>query len=98
MRHDKIIKREDGTQYKICVEITIDSYTRGVIRYDIHVLYRDKGKRKWHNIPDTIGDREYGRLSMDGRRIYNNDNHLRFITNKEILEVKLELWKLLKPE
>jgi len=98
MRHEKIVKREDGTQYQICVNAYLDSYRNDAMKYRVDVFYKQKGKRKWLNVDKEIYDHEYSRLSMDERREYDNKNILRFVTKEEIYDAKIELWDLLKPQ
>jgi len=98
MKHEKIVKREDGTQYQICIDIYLDSYRTESMQYRVDVYCRQKGKRKWSNVDREIYDHEYRRLSMDERREYDNKNNLRFVTEQEIYDAKIELWNLLKPQ
>ena len=98
MRHEKIVKREDGTQYKICVNAYLDSYRSESMQYRIDVYCKQKGKRKWLNVEKEIYDQEYRRLSLDKRREYDDNNNLRFVTKEEIYAAKIELWNLLKPQ
>lgn len=98
MRHEKIVKREDGTQYQICVTAYLDSYRTEAMQYNVFVFYRQKGKRKWMDIDKGIYDHVYRRLNIDERREYDNKNNLRFVTEQEIYDAKIELWNLLKPQ
>ena len=98
MRHEKIVKREDGTQYQICVNAYLDSYRSESMQYRIDVYCKQKGKRKWLNVEKEIHDNEYRRLSLDKRREYDDNNNLRFVTKEEIYAAKIELWNLLKPQ
>lgn len=97
MTHEKIVKREDGTQYQICVTAILDSYRTESMIYRVVVNRRFKGKRKWLRLGKEIYDHEYRRLSMDERSEYDNKNNLRFVTKEEIYDAKIELWNLLKP-
>ena len=98
MRHEKIVKREDGTQYQICVNAYLGSYRSESMQYRVDVYYKQKGKRKWMNVEKDIYDHEYRRLSMDKRREYDDNNNLRFVTKEEIYDARIELWNLLKPQ
>ena len=98
MRHEKIIKREDGTQYRILVNVSVSYMSSKPVMYDIGVDYRLKGKRSWVQLPDTIYDFQFRSLSMDARRIHTEKNMLRFLSKEEIYEAKLEAWQKLKPE
>ena len=97
MEHEKIIKRENGTQYKICVNCYIDRYMGGNINYRIDVFCKDKGKRKWLSLPDTLYDFQYRSLSLEDREKHREQNILRFVTKNEIFCATNELWIKLKP-
>ncbi len=78
MNYEKILKREDGKQYLISVNCYMDSY-KGM-RYRVLVSYREKGKRKWLPVPDTIHDHTFRALDMEARRTHTAGNILRFVS------------------
>lgn len=45
-----IIKKEDGTEYLISVELYLNSWGNTSADYSTSIRYRLKGKRKWLNI------------------------------------------------
>lgn len=94
MTHEKIIKRETGTQYLLKVGIRVDWSS---INWEISCWTRQPKKKKWSELPDTIGDYQYRGLSMEDRRKHTAQNILRFVTEEEILTAKLELWQKIKP-
>ena len=98
MKHEKIVKRENGIQYLICVNFLISSYGRNETKYMVEIYYREKGKRNWLNIDRDIYDHDYRALSMEKREEYDNKNMLRFVSKDEIYDAKIELWNLLKPQ
>lgn len=98
MRHEKIVKRKNGMQYKICVNAHIDSYMGGSMQYRVDVYCKDKGKRKWLSLPDTLHDFQFRALSLEDRADHKSKNNLRFVTKEEIYDAKIELWNLLKPQ
>lgn len=97
MKHETIIKREDGTQYKLTVEISIIHY-EGNFRYYFSILTKQNGKKKWVDVPDTLHDYQFRSLSIEDREKHYAENALRFVTLEEIYNAKLELWNKLKPE
>lgn len=97
IKHEKIIKRPDGTQYKIDIYLMVDSF-RGIVAYNEIVSYREKNKLKWADVPDTMAYYELRSLSLEDRALHASQNYLRFVTAEEILSAKLELWNKLKPE
>lgn len=96
MKREKVFKRENGTQYQIMVELHIDSI-RESSQWKVQCWCRDKGKRNWLSLPDTLHDYAFRALSMEEREKHRNNNILRFVTAEEIMSVKLELWNLIKP-
>ena len=98
MKHEKIIKREDGTQYKILIYAYVDHYGSDSINYNIELYYRNKGKRKWLDVPDTLNDWEFRNLDMEDRREHTIKNILRFVSTKESYQAKIELWETFKPK
>jgi len=92
--YEKIFKRDNGTQFKIDASIITFHYE---FQYRINIAYRDKGKKNWLYLPDTLHDYEFRRLSMEDRENHKNENYLRFVTPDEILQAKIGLWNQLKP-
>lgn len=97
MTYEKILKREDGTQYKISITPRIDYYQRESIEYNYTIWYREKGKKTWLNIPDTLYDFQYRKLSMEEKEIHRKQNIYRFVTEAELYNAKIECWEKLKP-
>lgn len=85
-------------KYQICVDCHIDSYMDDSMNYRIDVNYKDKGKRKWLSLPDTLHDFQYRALSLESRAKHKEQNILRFVTKKEIYDAKVEAWNLFKPK
>jgi hypothetical protein len=97
MRHDKILKREDGTQFRISVLLFFPSYSLKSIEYRISVYFKEKSKRLWKGLIKDIPDYKYRLLTSEQRAEYDYQNKLRYVTEEEIQEASLELWNLLKP-
>ena len=98
MIHEKIIKREDGKQYRISVNVYLSGYSyEQKIGYGISVEYREKGKRKWLSLPDNLNEWKFRKLSMEGRRNHKIKNTLNYVTEDEVYQAKLEAWEKLKP-
>lgn len=98
MKHDVIIKRENGTQYQINILVIVSSYRQTPVEYIVNVYYREKGKRNWMCVPDSLYDHEFRALSMEGRQKHVEQNLLNYVTKEEVNNAKLEAWNLLKPE
>lgn len=93
MKHEKIIKREDGTSYLIDVSLYISSTES---RWDISVFTRGKGKKKWLGVVDS-NCYQYRSLSMSDREKYRLEQYLSHVTAEEILAAKTKLWEKLSP-
>jgi len=96
MKAEKVFRRENGMQYQIMIDLYIDTYKECPI-WKVNCWCREKGKKNWTNLPDTMHDYALRGLSMENREIHKNNNMLRFVTEEEILSVKLELWNKIKP-
>lgn len=96
MTHEKIIKREDGTQYKITCVLDIDPYIYGNI-WDIYAAFRGKRKRKWLDIPSSVSNHEFKCMSYLEKKAQRMSDILKVVTPEEIHEAKLELWEKMKP-
>jgi len=91
---EKIIKRENGDSYQICINASFSNK----MDYKINAYYRLKNKRKWTPISRDIPDFQYRKLSLSDRREYYDNNLLRFFTADELYQARMELWESLKPE
>ena len=95
MRHSKIINRESGNQFKILAAIF---FAANEFRYEVQVLYKRKGGRVWDHVPINIRQKQYRKMTLSERRVYDEKNYLRFVTADEILQAKQELWRLFEPK
>lgn len=93
-RLEKTLKRENGERIKIICNFRGD-YRRS--RYEVQVLHCDKGKRTWKGCCDTE-HHMFRRLSIEERSQAVEKSYLNYVTEQEILDAKLELWELMKPE
>jgi len=96
-KHEKIYKKEDGTQYKIEVDLSLTNYIGVEHEYNITLRMRLKRKRVWKELTDTLSDWEFRTLSMEDRRIHVYENIKRHVPENVIRTAKLELWQKLKP-
>jgi len=95
MRHEKIFKRENGTQYKISVGLIVDFRST---EFNADLETRDKGKRKWFKTSNDYKDsNEFRVLDWPEKLKYHQKKFLDHVTAEEILSVKLELWEKIKP-
>lgn len=95
---ETIIKRENGTQYKIEVSLITDGYGFNKNHYwDYNVTFREKGKKNWAQVPSQLNEYEFRQLSLEDRRKSVKQNYLRFVSENEILSVMEDYLKELKP-
>jgi hypothetical protein len=94
MRHEKEIKREDGSAIQIVVNF-YDSYGSGVTwRYDLFV--KAPRKKKW--VSPFMDSYSYRSLSIEERRECRMKEILNYATQEELHQAALECWEKLKPE
>lgn len=97
MKHEKIIKRDNGDRVKISVTFTTTNYSEQQYKWGCEVEVAPNRKRKFENVVNT-DDWDYRRQSFpDGRNAWAARKHLEYATADEIHQVKLELWEMLKP-
>lgn len=95
MKHEKIIKRPDGTRVKIDVSLYLDIY-RNNAQYDVDVTICAPGKRTFREVYSG-DDYLFRKLSMQDRAAFILESQLKVVTAEEIYAAKLEAWELLKP-
>lgn len=96
MNHTKVLRREDGSQVQIHVELVTD--WRGSPRtWRWFVLHREKGKRKWLSKHST-DNYEWRRLRGGERWKYERDIYLQQVSEEEVLETMRELIAQLEPD
>lgn len=93
---EQIIKRENGTQYKITADLSIDF--NGKYRWNYSVTYRCKGKKSWQTLPSELYDIQLRQLSLEKRREAIKQNYLRFVSESEIIEVMNKYLETIKPK
>ena len=97
MRHEKILKRADGTKIRVKVNFWVESYGNTDPNYDVSIHYCSPKKRTWYGVVDT-NCVLYRRESRDGRNEIINQANLKYATPEEIHQAKLELWEKMKPK
>jgi hypothetical protein len=96
MRHEKIIRRDDGSKVKIEVELSVELYSQD-IRWDFKTYKCLKGKRTWETAVDLFS-RELRRLSTHQKRERALQLKLQLATKEEVETAMLELLAQIKPE
>lgn len=93
MKEELILKRTDGTQYKIDVTLAIDFRKT---YWTVELWKKEPGKRTWHNVHNS-DDYRWRRLDSKGRKKAIDELHLQHVSKNELLEAKLKLYNKLKP-
>ncbi len=97
MQHEKVFVRKNGDNVIISVELLIIGASGvSAFKYTACVRKRLKGKLKWFNVHNS-DDYSFRKLSIAERREYIEKVNLQHVSAEEILEVKTELWNLIKP-
>lgn len=91
MRHERILKRDDGSKVKITVSLGIDSSD---CHWSVRVETCQPGKRTWIDTHDG-DDWQYRKLDLDGRQSYKLQKQLEKVTIQEIHDTKVELVKMI---
>ena len=92
MTHEKVIKREDGKQVKLRLDLYM-VYGKPV--YKCSVYTKDKGKRIWNGVYND--DYIFRKIPVDESEAFILEKQLLHVTHAEILAAKLELWEKIKP-
>lgn len=96
MNLELIHKREDGSKVKIIARCWMGGIS-DMMQYEIDVVRQPPGKRKFFDVVDT-DDYSYRKLSLPDRQTERLRLQLQYVTREEMLEAKLKLWHMLKPE
>ena len=94
MKYEKVIKREDGSQAKIVVTLTVEDFRQGY-EYRVGVEYKLPRKRTW--IGFNTNDYTWRGFNTDERKAYELAWKLKYVTEEEIQQAKLECWESIKP-
>jgi|GEM_PF-6023549 len=94
MTHEKIFKRSDGTEVKVSVWLYVHENKSN---WGYLLWIKEPGSERW---VDPFSDRDYVLRIMnpklqEGVKI---DTYEHYVSPKEILQAKMELWKLIKPK
>jgi hypothetical protein len=93
MTHEKIFKRKDGSQVKVSVWLYVHENKSN---WGYLLWIKEAGSDRWL---DPFSDRDYVVRVMAPRlkEGIKSDTFEHYVSQKEILETKMELWNLIKP-
>ena len=97
MRHEKIIKNEDGSRVKITVSMSTDSRHMSGADYTISVETCEPKKRTFKSVVDG-NSYSYRGLSMDERRKFCLDKNIEIAGKDAINKAMIECWEKAKPK
>lgn len=97
MRHEEIIKNEDGSRIKITISMSTDPWKRADVHYEIFVEACEPRKRTFKPVIDEDGY-AYRCLSIEDRREYRFRKNIETAGKEAINNAMLECWKKTKPE
>lgn len=95
MRHEKILKRPDGSRVKIEVCLVTD-WTRDDQNWRFECYHCPPRKRSWTSAINT-DDYSWRKLDQAGRDVENRRRSLTLATETEVAEAMRELIKKLAP-
>jgi hypothetical protein len=93
MTHEKIFKRKDGSRVKVSVWLYVH---QNQSNWGYSIFLKEAGSEQWI---DPFSNTEYITRVVkpsSGESTYH-DTFDNYISKKEILEAKLELWQIIKP-
>ena len=97
MKHEKIVKKEDGSRVKITVSMSTDSWRFSDINYHISVDTCEPRKRTFKPAVDDTSYL-YRSLSMDDRREHCLKKNIEIAGKDNINAAIIECWEKAKPD
>lgn len=94
MRHEKLITNPEGDKIKI--DVRFYENFQGLPTYNLDISVCPKGKRLFKRL--EFDNWSYRKLSTEERRAYEHTEYLKYITEEQMLEAKIELWHKLAPQ
>lgn len=93
MTHEKVFKRKDGSLVKVSVWLYVHLNKSN---WGYSIFLKEKNADKWI---DPFNDNEYITRVMKPQYVngLKHDTFDNYISKKEILQAKLELWEIIKP-
>jgi hypothetical protein len=95
MKHEKIIRRDDGSRVKIEVQLLLDFYSDAA-EWRFATYKCEKGKRTWEPAADPFAYELRG-LADKGKKARERHLKLQLATEEEVEAVMLELLAEIKP-
>ncbi len=96
MKHEKIFKRKDGTEYKLMIILVSNPMTLDETGYDPVVFVKDQDEWVCCDNPD-VSFRERMSHTIKQRLKADHLHALQYVTADEIHETSLELYEKIKP-
>jgi hypothetical protein len=96
MKHEKIIKREDGSRVKILVDLESGWLDRDCVKWEYAVRVCAPNKRTWLR-PYDPESFLFRRLNKEDKERFIFKEMLKHVTKEELQEAAMELWNKIKP-
>ena len=97
MKHEKIIRKDDGSRVKIVVSVSTDIWRGSDVDYTISVEICEPKKRTFKAVVDC-NTYAYRGLSLEDRRQYCLEKNIEFAGKDAINQAMVECWEKGKPE
>lgn len=94
MNHEKIVINPEGDKIKLIVRY-YENF-QGLPTYSLDVSVCLKGKRLFKRL--EFDNWSYRKLSLEDRRIYEHTEYLKYVTEEQMQEAKMELWHKMSPQ
>lgn len=98
MRHETILKREDKSQVKITIRLSVDAYRNDDPEWKVTIEHKLPRKRTWLGF--NTDDYKWRGLEFGSqeREDYVHKWELQYVTDEEILQSKFAMWESIKPK
>lgn len=96
MKHEKIIRRDDGSKVRIIVELRVELFQE-LHSWLFNVDLCEKGKRTWFSSCD-IDEYQSRRMKADQFVMAKQKAALKYVSEQEVELVMLELWEKIRPK
>ena len=96
MKHEKIIRRDDGSKVRIIVELRVELF-RDSHSWEFSVDLCQKGKRTWLSSCD-IDVYQSRRMEAGQFAIAKQKAALKYVSEQEVELAMLELWEKIRPK
>ncbi|CAG4999092.1 hypothetical protein DYBT9275_02151 [Dyadobacter sp. CECT 9275] len=91
MTHEKIFTRKDGTRVKVSVWLYVH---QNQSNWGYLIFVQEPSSDQWI---DPFSNKAYLLRAAESKRFNGHATFDHFVSKNEILQAKMELWKMIKP-